>query len=74
MMSAALAFKIFIFTLILGISLSLASGLVFLVKDNSASKRLITSLSFRIILSIILFISLISGYYFGWIQPHGLGE
>lgn len=71
---AATLFKIYIFILFIMIGLSLTSGLVFLVKDDSSSKRLVTSLTFRIALSILLFISLIVGFIFGWIQPHGLGE
>ncbi|MCH8976775.1 MAG: DUF2909 domain-containing protein, partial [Proteobacteria bacterium] len=39
----------------------------------SGSNRLVTSLTFRIALSITLFVSLIIGYKLGWIQPHGLG-
>ena len=73
-MTAAILFKLFILVLILTIGASLASGLFFLVKDEKESNRLVTSLSFRIMLSIILFISLIIGYNFGWIQPHGLGQ
>ncbi|MEC7875985.1 MAG: twin transmembrane helix small protein [Pseudomonadota bacterium] len=70
-MSAVLYFKIYIFLLLILICASLASGLFFLAKDNSTSKRLVTSLTFRIILSILLFVSLIIGFRFGWITPHG---
>ena len=73
-MTAAVIFKIFIAILFILILISLASGVIFLVKDDSGSKRLVTSLTFRITLSIILFISLIIGFIFGWIQPHGLGH
>jgi hypothetical protein len=71
---APIIFKIFILILLLLILISLASGIFFLVKDNSESTRLVTSLTFRISLSIFLFISLIVGYFLGWIQPHGLGQ
>lgn len=71
---SAVLFKAFIIILLILIIMSLASGAIFLVKDDSKSKRLVTSLTFRITLSIILFISLIVGYVFGWIQPHGLGQ
>jgi len=70
-MGAALYFKIYIFILLILIGVSLASGLFFLTKDDSASKRLVTSLTFRIVLSILLFVSLIIGFVFGWITPHG---
>ncbi|MCZ6804012.1 MAG: twin transmembrane helix small protein [Proteobacteria bacterium] len=72
-MSAAILFKIFIVTVLMLIAFSLMSGLFFLVKDDSSSNRLVTSLTFRIVLSILLFVSLIVGYKFGWIQPHGPG-
>lgn len=72
-MSAAILFKIYIAIIFLAIICSLASGLFFIVNNDPKSNRLVTSLTFRITLSIILFISLIIGYMFGWIQPHGLG-
>ena len=72
-MSAAILFKIFIGIIFLLILISLGSGLFFIVNDDPKSNRLVTSLTFRVALSIILFISLIVGFAFGWIQPHGLG-
>ncbi len=72
-MTAAVLFKIYIVVLFLSIGFSLLSGLFFLVEDDSGSNRLVTSLTFRIALSITLFVSLIIGYKLGWIQPHGLG-
>ena len=73
-MSAAILFKIFIVIVLIMIAISLMSGMFFLVKDDSESNRLVTSLTFRVVLSIFLFVSLIIGYKFGWIQPHGLGQ
>ena len=72
-MSAAILFKIFIVILLILIGLSLLSGLVFMVKDDSKSTRMVTSLTFRIALSVTLFVSLIVGYLLGWIQPHSPG-
>tara|TARA_B100000949_G_scaffold8627_1_gene6687 strand:+ start:328 stop:549 length:222 start_codon:yes stop_codon:yes gene_type:complete len=72
-MDAALYFKIYILFLFILIGISLFSGLFFLTKDKSSSKRLVTSLTFRIILSIVVFVSLLLGYKFGWITPHGAG-
>ena len=72
-MSAAILFKLFIVILLILIGISLLSGLVFMVKDDSKSKRMVTSLTLRIALSAALFILLFVGYIFGWIQPHGLG-
>ena len=73
-MDIAFYFKLYIFILLILIVVSLFSGLFFLAKDNSSSKRLVTSLTFRIVLSVILFLSLFVGYKFGWIVPHGLGQ
>lgn len=52
---------------------SLASGVVFLVKDNGKTNRVVTSLTVRITLSITLFILLFVGYYFGDLKPHSIG-
>lgn len=71
---ATLLFKIYIVILFLSIGASLLAGGFFLVKDtDSKSKRLLTSLTFRVSVSILLFISLFVGFRFGWIQPHSAG-
>jgi len=72
-MTAAILFKIYIVILLLAIAVSLMSGLFFLVKDDSKSNRLLTSLTFRVSISILLFISLFIGFKLGWIQPHSAG-
>ncbi|MFL2555795.1 MAG: twin transmembrane helix small protein [Gammaproteobacteria bacterium] len=69
----AILFKIYILALFILIGISLVSGLFFLAKDESNSKRLVTSLTFRVTLSILLFISLLVGYKFGLVSPHGRG-
>ncbi len=66
-------FKIYIAILFLSIGASLIAGGFFLVKDDSKSNRMLTSLTFRITLSILLFVSLFVGFRFGWIQPHSAG-
>lgn len=50
----------------------LFSGLFFLVKDNGDSKRVVRALTWRIGLSIALFLFLLLAYGFGWIVPHSL--
>ena len=70
---ASVLFKIYIAILFLSIGASLLAGGFFLVKDDSKSKRLVTSLTFRVTLSILLFVSLFVGFRFGWIQPHSAG-
>lgn len=71
-MSLVLLFKILIFVLLALILLSLASGLLFLVRDQGKTRRVITSLSLRVALSITLFVLLLLGYYTGILKPHGL--
>jgi len=70
---AILLFKIYIAILFLSIGASLLAGGFFLVKDDPESKRLVTSLTFRVTLSILLFVSLFVGFRLGWIQPHSAG-
>ncbi len=59
--------------LVLGlIVLSLASGMFFLAKDDGKGNRVVKSLTFRIILSLILFAMLILGAIFNVIEPNSL--
>ncbi|MGV7234995.1 MAG: twin transmembrane helix small protein [Nitrosomonadaceae bacterium] len=44
---------------------SLASALFYMVKDKGQSTRMLKSLTLRIGLSVVLFIILMTGYYFG---------
>lgn len=62
--------KICIFIAMLLILISLASGLIFLVRDEGKSKRTVKALSLRIGLSLGLFLLLFLGYFFDWIKPH----
>ena len=62
---------IIIFTMILIIA-ALATGLVFLVKDGGKSKRTVKALTWRIALSVTLFICLLAAFKVGLIEPHGL--
>lgn len=71
-MSGPLVFKIVIVVLLLVILISLASGMVFLVKDKGQSERTVKSLTLRIVLSIALFALLFIGFATGLIKPHGI--
>jgi len=44
---------------------SLASALFYMVKDKGQSTRMLKSLTLRIGLSVVLFIILMTSYYFG---------
>jgi succinate dehydrogenase hydrophobic anchor subunit len=62
-----------VIALLLVILGSLASGLVFLVRDTHESTRTIRALTWRIGLSIACFLLLLLGAALGFIQPHGIG-
>jgi len=57
------------FVLILG---SLASALVFLMKDKGKSNRTVRALAMRVGFSIALFILILVAYRLGYIQPTGI--
>lgn len=51
---------------------SLGSALYYLFKDKGGSDRTVRALTYRVGLSITLFILLMLGYYFGLIPQRGL--
>ncbi|CEK11443.1 twin transmembrane helix small protein [Legionella hackeliae] len=51
---------------------ALGSSLIFLVKDEGKTKRTVKALTWRIGLSLILFLFLFLAFSMGWIQPHSL--
>lgn len=51
---------------------SLFSALVFLFRDKGQSTRTVQALTWRIGLSLTLFILLMAGFYFGIIPPAGI--
>lgn len=61
--------KIAILVILALIILSLASGMFFLARDNGKSDRTVKALTFRIVLSLLLFALLIIGYLTGSIGP-----
>ena len=64
--------KMLIIFVLLVIFAALGSGLFFLVRDKGHSNRTVKALSWRIALSLTLFIFLCLGFKFHWIQPHGV--
>ncbi|MCG8433194.1 MAG: twin transmembrane helix small protein [Gammaproteobacteria bacterium] len=64
--------KLFVLIILIAILTSLGSALFYLVKDQGTSKRTVKALTFRIGLSLALFIMLLVAYATGIIQPHGL--
>ena len=70
--SAKLIMKILVgiaFILIIG---SLASALVFLMRDKGRSNRTVQALAFRVGFSILLFVLILIAHRLGWIQPTGI--
>lgn len=64
--------KAIIVVMLLAIFASLFSALVFLFRDQGRGTRTAKALTWRIGLSITLFVLLMAGFYFGAISPHGL--
>ncbi len=64
--------KIFILVIMLIILVTLFSGLLFLVRDDGKTKRTVKALTWRIALSLGLFIFLIVAFASHWINPHGV--
>ena len=64
--------KIVILVVFIGIVISLASGLFYLVNDKGDSRRTVRALTWRIGLSIGLFAFLMLLIGLGVIEPHGL--
>ncbi len=56
----------------IGILGSLGSALVYLMKDQSKSHRMVRALTVRIGLSVALFLFVLFAHHMGWIQSTGL--
>lgn len=64
--------KIIIVLFLVAIVGSLASALLYLVRDKGGSDRTVKALTVRIGLSVALFVLLMLGYYFGLIPQQGI--
>lgn len=53
---------------------SLFSALYYMIRDKGQSNRTVKALTWRVGLSIMLFLILMVGSYFGLISPQGLGQ
>lgn len=60
-------FKLVIVLLLVGVIVSLFSGLFFLFRDRGAAQRTVKALSFRVGLSVALFALLLVGHRYGLI-------
>jgi cytochrome bd-type quinol oxidase subunit 2 len=66
--------KILIVLCLIGIVISLGSGLFHLVNDKGESHKMVRALTVRIVLSVALFILLLIGWSQGLLQPHSVGR
>jgi len=65
-------FKLFVIALFGSVILSLGSALFHLVRGHGQDNRTVISLTWRIGLSVLLFILLFIAAALGWIHPHGI--
>lgn len=57
------------FVLIIG---SLASAMIFLIRDRGRTRNTLRALAWRVGLSVALFVFILFAHYMGWIQPTGV--
>jgi H+/gluconate symporter-like permease len=56
----------------LGIIVSLGSALVYLMRDRGNSSRMAYALTWRVGLSVALFLFVLLAHYLGWIESTGV--
>lgn len=66
--------KILIALTMIAILFTLFRALYFLAIGDTNSKKTVNSLSWRIGLSIALFVLIVIGIFMGWVEPHGLPD
>lgn len=64
--------KLLIIAIFLIILYCLFSAGYFMLSRKRSPEAMAKALTWRISLSIILFLLIIAGFYFGWIRPHGV--
>ncbi len=64
--------KLLIILVFIGIVGALGSAMFSMVRDDSDSKRTVRALTYRVGLSVALFVLLFVAWAMGWIQPHGV--
>ena len=64
--------KTLIVATLVAIVISLAVGMLFLIKDKGHTERTARALTWRISLSVSLFVLIMLGVATGYIKPHGL--
>ena len=66
----AILSKVIIVIMLVLILFSLGSALYFLMTERDNSERMVKALTWRIGLSILLFLFLLIAFAMGWITPH----
>jgi hypothetical protein len=64
--------KVIIVLFLISIIFALGSALYFLVRDKGDSTRIVKALTWRIGLSLVLFILLMLAFAMGWITPNAV--
>ena len=64
--------KLVVVAIFIGVLASLASALLYLVKDRGHSERTVRALTMRVGVSIGLLVLLVVLWALGFIQPHGI--
>jgi hypothetical protein len=64
--------KLLVVLMLVGIVVSLGSALFQLSRGTGDSGKMLRALTWRISLSVVLFLLLLAAYFLGWIRPHGL--
>jgi len=64
--------RYFVILVLLCIVGLLFSALFFMFRDKGDSRRMVRALTWRVALSVSLFLLLMVGFYFGWIGKEGL--
>lgn len=64
--------KALVILLLFFILFSLGSALYFLVQDKDQSTRMVKALTWRISLSLVLFILLMIAFSANWLSPHSI--
>jgi hypothetical protein len=69
-----IVFKLPVLLVLLFILISLFQGMYYMAKDDgkNSSTRVVRALTIRVALSLLLFVILMAGYFFGLLTPHGL--
>jgi hypothetical protein len=62
-----------VLALLASVVFSLGSAMVYLMREPHGSKKTVRALTWRIGLSLAVFVLLIVGYLTGLLEPHGIG-